>query len=516
MTKHKSNLRFFLLTLLVFVGLSAATIGKWSVWHDEGFSAMTIEYGPRQIVMRTAHDVHPPLYYLLLKGWSLVFGDSIVALRSMSLVCMAAAILLTMYLMQRQFGERAARWSAIILVGSPMLLRYSQEARMYGVLALLSVGATYAFLANMKKPVLWRTVVYFLLITAIIYTQYFGILVLVAHKLILLWEVKRSKQPAGLKQWFREAWTAFWHTYRWYSYSVIGMGLAFLPWLPKLRHQFGDVQNGFWIGPVSYRTPFSTLSNIFWLRQEWQLNHWYSVAFICLLVALVWFWRALRNKEGVQNSLRPLIVILLTTPVLLVVLSLPPLNSVFHERYLVSILPLFYGLVGAGWFYYIKANPKSRKVWFATVALLGSLVYGISNAMIWGNNTGWFSKDYFSMKQLSTYVRENRRSDDTIVSSSLWTWYDARYYERHGVTSPEFRLYEPKLQPQPIGNMALMYDRQDLMIHDPNDLEIKNGRVWVFEENQEKIKIPLTWHKTDYGLQKGYAKVTLYTVDKDE
>ena len=118
---------------------------------------------------------------------------------------------------------------------------------MYGLLALLSVGATYAFLANLKKPTVWRTVVYFLLITAIIYTQYIGILILVAHKLILLWDMRREKQPQGLRQWLREAWTAFRHRYRWYTYSVIGMGVAFLPWLPKLRHQFGDVQNGFWL-----------------------------------------------------------------------------------------------------------------------------------------------------------------------------------------------------------------------------------------------------------------------------
>ena len=48
--------------LLVLIAMSASTwlqllsLAKWNVWHDESFTAMMINYGWRQIVVRTAHS----------------------------------------------------------------------------------------------------------------------------------------------------------------------------------------------------------------------------------------------------------------------------------------------------------------------------------------------------------------------------------------------------------------------------------------------------------------------------
>ena len=52
---------------------------------DEAFSARVANLGVADLVRSaTSEDPNPPLYYVLLHAWIDVFGDSEVALRSLS------------------------------------------------------------------------------------------------------------------------------------------------------------------------------------------------------------------------------------------------------------------------------------------------------------------------------------------------------------------------------------------------------------------------------------------------
>src|SRR6266699_1987242 len=57
-----------------------------SFWFDEAFSWRLIEFPLWDMVVRTARDNHPPLYFLVLKAWAAIFGASPGALRSLSVV----------------------------------------------------------------------------------------------------------------------------------------------------------------------------------------------------------------------------------------------------------------------------------------------------------------------------------------------------------------------------------------------------------------------------------------------
>ena len=56
-----------------------------SVWWDEGWSVALARMSVAQMAESTAHDVHPPLYYLALQAWRLLAGDGEYALRFLSL-----------------------------------------------------------------------------------------------------------------------------------------------------------------------------------------------------------------------------------------------------------------------------------------------------------------------------------------------------------------------------------------------------------------------------------------------
>ena len=94
-----------------------------------------------ELIERTAADVHPPLYYLLLKAWTLVFGDSPAAMRSLSALFSVLTIL-AVYQTVRQANPQATVYARPRLTGAALFIaalvafsvfqiRYGWEARMY-------------------------------------------------------------------------------------------------------------------------------------------------------------------------------------------------------------------------------------------------------------------------------------------------------------------------------------------------------------------------------------------------
>jgi hypothetical protein len=151
--------------VLLFAGLLALAallrfyhLDGSSLWHDEGNTWALMGRSFAEIAVAAAADIHPPLYYWLLKLWSLVFGTSAFALRSFS----AVLGVLLVFLVQR-IGARAAGYSgrsgqwlwfswlaAFLAAVNPFQIYYSQEARMYMLLAVAAAGLFWALLALLQ------------------------------------------------------------------------------------------------------------------------------------------------------------------------------------------------------------------------------------------------------------------------------------------------------------------------------------------------------------------------------
>src|SRR5687768_6529637 len=94
MSRH---LTIWLLLLALVVGafLRVYQINDRSLWFDEAFSWRLVLFPLPEMITRAAADVHPPLYYFFLKGWTGVFGSSLAALRAFSVALGLASILMT-------------------------------------------------------------------------------------------------------------------------------------------------------------------------------------------------------------------------------------------------------------------------------------------------------------------------------------------------------------------------------------------------------------------------------------
>jgi mannosyltransferase len=138
-------LLLLLLILALAAGLRFYQIGAQSLWSDEGNSAALASRSLIQIARDASHDIHPPLYYWLLRLWTMVFGTSEAALRSLSALLGVLLVLVIADLGRRLQNKAVGLVAAFIAAISPFQVYYSQEARMYMLLALEAAMAVLFF-----------------------------------------------------------------------------------------------------------------------------------------------------------------------------------------------------------------------------------------------------------------------------------------------------------------------------------------------------------------------------------
>src|SRR5471030_1173670 len=116
----------FFILIFSFV-LRIISIGQ-SLWLDEATSAMTTRMSLSNFFTKfMPGDFHPPLYYLLLRLWTLFFGSSEVALRSLSVLFGVATVYVLYLLGKELIGKKTGIIAAILLATSGLHIYYSQE-----------------------------------------------------------------------------------------------------------------------------------------------------------------------------------------------------------------------------------------------------------------------------------------------------------------------------------------------------------------------------------------------------
>lgn len=145
------NTKFFFIILLAFLFRLIAL--NQSLWLDEAISAKVASKIPLSAIISrfSIHDFHPPLYYFFLRIWSLIFGISEISLRMPSVIFS----LLTGYVVYKIVisisGKRNALWAALFFLLNPLIVYYSQEARMYMMATFFLSVATFYLLKLLKS-----------------------------------------------------------------------------------------------------------------------------------------------------------------------------------------------------------------------------------------------------------------------------------------------------------------------------------------------------------------------------
>jgi mannosyltransferase len=126
----------------------------------------------------------PPLYYLLAWLWSQLFGLGEVGLRSFSALLGAATIPVVWAIGRRLVGERTGVIAALLVAVNPLLIWYSQEARAYALLVLLTALSLLLLLRALEQPSRGRLVAWGCVGALALATHYFAFFVLAAELLV--------------------------------------------------------------------------------------------------------------------------------------------------------------------------------------------------------------------------------------------------------------------------------------------------------------------------------------------
>ncbi|MFP5375985.1 MAG: glycosyltransferase family 39 protein [Acidimicrobiia bacterium] len=194
-----------------------------ALWLDEALAVNIARLPLSDLPEALRHDGAPPLYYLLLHGWTAVFGDGVLAARSLSGVLGVATLPLA-WAAGRRLGGRPAAGAALLLVASsPFAVRYATEARMYALVILLVLAGHLAVVRALEDPSLRRLAAVSAATGLLVLTHYWGLFVAAA---VTAWLALDARRPgAGARPARR-------------TLASVAVGVAALaPWLPVLAYQ---------------------------------------------------------------------------------------------------------------------------------------------------------------------------------------------------------------------------------------------------------------------------------------
>ena len=163
------------------------------------------------------HAEHPPLYYLLVRGWVQLFGSSVAVFRSLSVVFSLLAFPCLYWLCQELFGSVWVSTVALLLLAvSPFHVLYAQEAREYSLWTVTILLSSVALLRSTRLGGGRNWAAYALSLALGMYTSLLMLLVAIAQAFFVLITARR-------RQWLA------------YGLALLATLVLFSPWLGVMR-----------------------------------------------------------------------------------------------------------------------------------------------------------------------------------------------------------------------------------------------------------------------------------------
>jgi uncharacterized membrane protein len=408
MVTRRLNHLSILVVLLVGTALRLFRLGADSLWYDETVSTYLAGSPLPELIRHTAGDIHPPLYYALLRGWLVLMGYPTghadptgsgleFATGFFSLLFGVLLMTLVYALARRVADRRVASVAAALVALSPYNVWYSQEVRMYTLGAALGAVVLYALLraidaghalppgaeaARLAAPGRLKPaggaaswwLVYALASAAGLYSLYYFAFLLVPLNLWALWRVATKDQrrrtddrrpqtadrrsaPPGSKSAIRAPQSAI--RFAPLVLADLAIVLLYLPWLPVALKQITNP-------PVPPWRTAASLLNV--LVESWtalslgqSAPGWLWPVLVLMLG--MYGWGAVSHQlsvvsrpssvsrqpsavSGQRSAVSGLAIATFGPLALILLVSL--ITPLYHVRYLFIYSPAFYVVAAAG------------------------------------------------------------------------------------------------------------------------------------------------------------------------
>lgn len=378
--------------IIVFGGVYLSLCFNNNIWTDEGFTIDLLRNCRtfKDVCDFTAADVHPPLYYLILKVFTDRFGIHLLLIKILSIVPMLLTMVLGSTVIRKEFGFRTALFFILILGTLPCTMEYAVQARMYtwAIFFVTLCGLEAYRIAIQGKLIDWLG--YLLGGVGAAYTHYFAFAaVLWIYGFLFLY----------LLIWKRK------QLLKWLAAALLSL-VIYLPWLTKMSDQVKGVSGSYWIPEINGKV----LSSYFPWIVNTNLPYVTAVMAVIFVIALLLIAYQIGKKKGLDGKttaalfglLIPIQVV--TTGVVLSKLIRP----IFIIRYImpsIGLLCLFLAIA----FSYLET-----KAWIAMGLFWGAL------------GTIDYQKNYYDeyqatyTPQTEQFLREHLGENDLVV----YNYYD--------------------------------------------------------------------------------------------
>jgi len=398
-----------LLTGLAFV-VRVHGLAFQSLWRDEIDSLRFASQPFARLLASLATSGHNgPLYYLFLRPWLDVSGQSEFSLRFFSVIMGVLAV----PLVYRLGLHIVPRWPAVGLIASllaatsPYLVWYSQEARMYAAVVCIVLVSMRRFLVAVERGGWQRWLGYVMVTGTAFYVHLVTVLIVPAQ--IGFFLVLRGRRKQGAHKWFCSS-----------------LAVLCVPYLPLLAWQLPlllrPAAPGYALVPLSQM--LASLMTSYGGGVLERSAVWTLAPLLSLLAAATIL--ALPDRQIGPISAA---AIWLLVPVLGFFL-LTLLYPLFTARYLIFVLPALLLLMAMG----ILAVGR-RSTWLAGLLLVALLATNVS--ALWLQARTPVKADYRSATQ---YVVSRMVPEDKVLFQIPYGRYSFEYYLGHSRISPSPKL----------------------------------------------------------------------------
>ncbi len=391
-----------------------------SLWYDEGWSVHLAQGSLGQLLAQASSDghTHPPGYYILLLLWTRLFGGSVFAVRSLSVVIGAATVWATYRLGRELFDRVAGLAAATLLALAPAHAVYSQEARMYVLLGLCYAVVLRLFYRYALRREAWMRRDWLLLVVAeiaAVYAHYFAFMALAS---LAIWMLACLIVQAG-RNGLRPLW-------QWLASQAI-VAVAFAPWM------------GVAVQRAATHTALDATAFAFWpfVAQTWSFlagghialygrePHYALAAGIYLGTALALWVCSLLIRKRLERQAVVYLLMQSVLPLAMIYLLMQTRLG-FHPRYVLMLLIPLLALLGQGIVVLWRSNWIGRigasavLLAWGTVAVLAARAYWVDP---------YYARD--EARATVAYLRSSL-SPDAVVLVDNDDWALRYYLQGHG------------------------------------------------------------------------------------
>ena len=344
-------------------------------------------------------DIHPLGYYAMLWLWMQVFGESLIATRTLSIIAGLTSVYLVYRISLELFDKNTARLAMLIAALAPFQIHYAQEIRMYAFLSMWLLLATFAYLRGEKTNQLAWWILFAVAAALAQYTHNLAVFYLAALAITPVikrdWKTAKNMVVAGL-------------------FAM----LLYAPWLIQLPAQFQKIQQGYWVEKPDiskiFTLPIVYITNTP-LPADW-VPFGLLLSLFIVAIGLIQTIRFLRNSDKINGVWVAYMVF--APPALLFLFS--QWKPVYIER---ALLPS--GAMFCIWLACVITSINLSK--WAHDLLTGALV--IAFAMGIYEHVTYHDFPYGPFQELDKSLRSRVETNDVILHSNKLTMLPAILYD---------------------------------------------------------------------------------------